>query len=131
VTTLGRCSAAPTHCAPAVTKSSFEKAQQIVGGPANNAPVEGKDPAISALAAGVVDVVIGYCTSAKLRLRKMPELQVVAVPSEIATGPEYGLAVLEGADPRALDLALFMLSPESQQIFSATALRRWGCARER
>ena len=95
-----------------------EKAQQIVGGPANNAPVEGKDPAVAALAAGVVDVVIGYCTSAKLRLWQMPELQVVAVPSEIATGPEYGLAVLKGADPHALDLALFMLSPEGQQIFS-------------
>jgi len=95
-----------------------EKAQQIVGGPANNAPVEGKDPAVAALAAGVVDVVIGYCSSTKLRLRQMPELQVVAVPSEIATGPEYGLAVLKGGDPRALDLALFMLSPEGQQIFS-------------
>jgi ABC-type molybdate transport system substrate-binding protein len=40
------------------------------------------------------------------------------VPREIATGPEYGLAVLEGADPQTPDLALFMLSPEGQQIFA-------------
>ena len=40
------------------------------------------------------------------------------VPSEIATGPEYGLAVMKGADSHAPDLALFMLSPGGQQIFS-------------
>jgi len=95
-----------------------EKAQQIVGGPANNAPVGGKDPAVAALAAGRVDIVIGYCTSARLRLSQMPALQVAEVPHEIATGPEYGLAVLKGADPRTGDFALFMLSPEGQQIFA-------------
>lgn len=94
------------------------KAQQIVGGPSNNAPVDGQDPAVAALAAGRVDIVIGYCTSAKLRLSQMAELQVAAVPGEIAAGPEYGLAVLNGADPRATDLALFMLSPDGQQILS-------------
>jgi ABC-type molybdate transport system substrate-binding protein len=62
----------------------------------------------------------------------MPELHVAAVPSEIATGPEYGLAVLKSADPRALDLALFMLSPEGQQIFSNYGLAPVGLpARER
>ena len=81
------------------------KAQQIVGGPSNNAPVDGKDPAVAALASGLVDTVIGYCTSAKLRVSQMADLQVAEVPREIATGPEYGLAVLKGADPRASDLA--------------------------
>jgi molybdate transport system substrate-binding protein len=94
------------------------KAQQIVGGPANSAPVDGQDPTVAALAAGRVDIVIGYCTSAELRLSQMPELQVAKVPSEIAAGPEYGLAVLKDADPRALDLALFMLSPDGQRIFA-------------
>ena len=78
----------------------------------------GKDPALAALASGRVDIVIGYCTSAKLRLSQMAELQVAAVPREISVGPEYGLAVLKGADARAPDLALFMLSPEGQQIFA-------------
>ena len=49
---------------------------------------------------------------------QMAELQVAEVPREIAVGPEYGLAILKGADPRATDLALFMLSPDGQQIFS-------------
>ena len=94
------------------------KAQQNVGGPSNNAPVDGKDPAVAALASGRVDIVIGYCTSAKLRMSQTAELQIAEVPREIATGPEYGLAVLGGADPRASDLALFMLSPDEQQIFA-------------
>ena len=68
------------------------KAQQIVGGPSNSAPVDGQDPAVAALAAGRVDVVIGYCTSVKVRLSQMAELQVAEVPREIAAGPEYGLA---------------------------------------
>jgi molybdate transport system substrate-binding protein len=110
------------HRAENLRPGSYEaldkKAQQIVGGPTNNAPIEGKDPVIAALADGKVDVVIGYCTSAKLRLEQMPELQVATVPSDVATGPEYGLAVLKGADQRTFDLALFMLSPEGQQIFS-------------
>jgi molybdate transport system substrate-binding protein len=94
------------------------KAKQIVGGSLNSAPINGKDPAVAALASGWVDIVIGYCTSAKLRMSQMAELQVAEVPREIATGPQYGLAVLRGADPGASDLALFMLSPDEQQIFA-------------
>jgi molybdenum ABC transporter molybdate-binding protein len=95
-----------------------KKAQQIVGGPSNNVPVDGKDPAVAALSSGRVDIVIGYCTSGRLRRSQMPELQIVAVPPEIAAGPEYGLAIMKGAEPHAADLALFMLSPDGQQIFS-------------
>jgi molybdate transport system substrate-binding protein len=95
-----------------------KKARQIVGGPTNNADIGGKDPAVAALSAGQVDIVIGYCTSVRLRRSQMPQLRFAPVPRQIATGPEYGLAVLKGADPRASDLALFMLSPQGQQIFA-------------
>jgi molybdate transport system substrate-binding protein len=63
------------------------KAQQIVGGPSNNAPVDGRDPAVAALASGRVDTVIGYCTSAKLRLSQMAELQLAEVPARLPQGP--------------------------------------------
>ena len=48
----------------------------------------------------------------------MAELQVAEVPREIAAGTAYGLALLRGTDPKAADLALFILSPEGQQILS-------------
>jgi molybdate transport system substrate-binding protein len=94
------------------------KAQQIVGGPTNNAPVGGKDPAAAALATGRVDLFIGYCSGSKRLLAQVSGLQIVAVPDAVATGPEYGLAILKGADPRTADFALFMLSPSGQQIFA-------------
>jgi molybdate transport system substrate-binding protein len=95
-----------------------KKAQQVVGGPTNNAPVGGRDPVIAAFAADRIALFIGYCSGAKRLLSQMPQLRVAPVPRAIATGPEYGLAVLKGADPRTSDLALFMLSPEGQQIFA-------------
>ena len=95
-----------------------KKAQKIVGDPANNAPVGGKDPVVAAFAAERIDLFIGYCSGAKRLLLQLPELQVAEVPPVIANGPEYGLAILKGADPRTPDFALFMLSPISQQIFA-------------
>jgi molybdate transport system substrate-binding protein len=95
-----------------------QKAQQIVGGPTNNAPVDRKDPAAAALLAGKIDVMIGYCSGAKRMQSQVPDIQTIAIPKEVAAGPAYGLAILKGADPRAEDLALYMLSPEGQQIFA-------------
>jgi molybdate transport system substrate-binding protein len=95
-----------------------KKAHQIVGGPTNNAPVAGKDPAAASLATRRVDLFIGYCSGAKRLLSQMPELQVAAVPDTVATGPEYGLAILKGADPQTADFALFMVSPAGQQAFA-------------
>ncbi|HEX3860946.1 MAG TPA: extracellular solute-binding protein [Stellaceae bacterium] len=94
------------------------KAQKIFGGPANNAPVNGKDPAAAALESGQADIVIGYCSGRKRLQALLADVQFVEVPREVAAGPEYGLAVLKDSDPHTPDLALFMLSPEGQQIFA-------------
>jgi ABC-type molybdate transport system substrate-binding protein len=57
-----------------------KKAQQIVGGPTNNAPVGGRDPAVAAFAAGHIDLFIGYCSGAKRLLAQMPTLQIAGLP---------------------------------------------------
>jgi ABC-type molybdate transport system substrate-binding protein len=110
------------HRAEAIHPGAYaildQKAQQIVGGPTNNAPIDGKDPAATALSAGKIDVMIGYCSGRQRMLSAIADLQAVEVPKEIAAGPEYGLAILKGAAPRAEDLALYMLSPEGQQVFA-------------
>jgi molybdate transport system substrate-binding protein len=62
---------------------------------------------------------IGYCSGGKRLLPLLPDVRFVEPPPEIATGPEYGLAILKNADPRTQDLALFMLSPDGQQSFSS------------
>jgi molybdate transport system substrate-binding protein len=95
-----------------------QKAQQIVGGPTNNAPIDGKDPAAAALIAGRIDVMIGYCSGAKRMQSQVADAQMVTIPKDVAAGPEYGLAILSSAAPQTEDLALYMLSPEGQQIFA-------------
>jgi molybdate transport system substrate-binding protein len=99
---------------PGVFAVLDHKAQKIVGGPS---PTSG-DPVAEAFAAGKIDVMMGYCSGRRRMAKTVPNVQAVEVPKEIAASPEYGLAVLKGADPHADDLALFMLSSEGQQIFA-------------
>jgi molybdate transport system substrate-binding protein len=91
-----------------------QKAQKIVGGPVP----ESGDPVADGFKSGTIDVMIGYCSGRERMAKAVPELQAVEVPKEIAASPEYGLAILKGAGPRAEDLALYMLSTEGQQIFA-------------
>ena len=106
-----------------------KKAQQIVGGPTNNASGGGKDPVVAAFAVGRIDFFIGYCSGAKRLRSQMPGLQVTEVPHAIATGPEYGLAVLKGADAHAADLARSCCRPKGSRFSLITTLLRWCCPR--
>ena len=106
------------HRAEAVHPGAYAildgKAQKIVGGPG---PASG-NPLAEAFASGKIDVLIGYCSGRKRALSAIADLKVAEVPKEIAADPEYGLAILKGGDPRAGDLALYILSPEGQQVFA-------------
>jgi len=97
------------------------KAQQIVGGALPNTPASSPDPTVTALRDGVVDVAIGYCTSAQLRLRQLPTLQIVDIPDALRVGPEYGLALLKEAQPASTGLMLYILSVDGQ-----TTLEKFG-----
>jgi molybdate transport system substrate-binding protein len=99
---------------PGAYETLDRKAQKIVGG---RAPVK-SDPVTDGFKSGTIDVMIGYCSGRERLVVAVPNVEAVAVPEQIAAGPEYGLAILKGADPRAEDLALYMLSPEAQQIFA-------------
>ncbi len=91
------------HRADAVRAGSFatldKKADMIVGGPTNNAPQHGRDPVVAGLSSGKIDMAIGYCSGRKRLEAQLPEVQFIVPPREIATGPEYGLAVIKESDP--------------------------------
>ncbi|MBV9826055.1 MAG: substrate-binding domain-containing protein [Alphaproteobacteria bacterium] len=110
------------HRADAVHAGAYatldKKAEMIFGGPANNAPSGGKDPVVAGLVVGKIDIAIGYCSGRKRLSQQLPDVQFIEPPREITTGPEYGVAVMQGAAPHADDFALFMLSPEGQQVFA-------------
>jgi molybdate transport system substrate-binding protein len=54
-------------------------------------------------------------------MSQLPELQLVAIPETLSVGPEYGLALLRGAQPAATDLMLYILSLDGQ-----ATLKRFG-----
>ena len=102
------------------------KAQKIVGGALPSAPASSPDPTVAALRDGVVDVAIGYCTSAQLRLRQLPTLQIVDIPDTLRVGPEYGLALLKEARPAATGLMLYILSVDGQATLAKFGFRPVG-----
>jgi molybdenum ABC transporter molybdate-binding protein len=106
--------------AEAVKPGSFAaldaKADKIVGGPHNSAPVGGKHPVAAAFEAGKVDVFLGYCSG---NLPKtVPGLVQVQLPSTLAVQADYGLALLKNASPDARLFALFLLSVDGQTILA-------------
>jgi ABC-type molybdate transport system substrate-binding protein len=94
------------------------KAQKIVGNTVATPGQTAPDPMVAAFRSDTINVQIAYCTSAAQRKQDLPELQVVEVPASIRTGPEYGIVILKDAKAPALDLALFILSPEGQAVLA-------------
>jgi ABC-type molybdate transport system substrate-binding protein len=88
------------------------KAKKVDGGPPDNPP--DPDPTGSAFSRGDINVMIAYCSGVARRRRATPDLQVIEVPAGFATGPEYGLAILDAGKPAAARLAFAILSPEGQ-----------------
>jgi ABC-type molybdate transport system substrate-binding protein len=118
------------HLADRLRPGSFalldKKAQQIVGGILPNPGNSGTDAAVAALRDGVVDVHLGYCTSARLRLSQLPTLQVVDIPDALRVGPEYGLALLKEAPPAAASFMLYILSVDGQTTLEQFGFRPVG-----
>jgi molybdate transport system substrate-binding protein len=102
------------------------KAQKIVGGTLPSALAGSPDPTVAALRDGGVDVAIGYCTSAQLRLRQLPTLQIVDIPDTLRVGPEYGLTLLKDAQPAAAGLMLYILSVDGQATLAKFGFRPVG-----
>lgn len=94
------------------------KARKIVGNSTTPLPAGAGDPIVGAFRDGTIDVMLGYCTSARQRAGDIPGLAIVELPAPLRVGAEYGLAVIKDATPAASDLALFILSPDGQAILA-------------
>lgn len=76
-----------------------------------------------AILAGRVDASVVYCSGRERYARILPDATVVAFPTELQAGPEFGLAVLKDARPDATLLALAILSPNGQKILAERGFR--------
>ena len=78
---------------PGAFKTLSEKAQQLVGGPATTAPVNGRPPLLNALDQRQIDLFIYYCSGAREIVKASAKYKSVELPPELSVGPEYGLTV--------------------------------------
>jgi molybdate transport system substrate-binding protein len=103
------------HARPGAGKVLEDKARQLVGGK-NNPPVPaGKDPMKYFFEQHRIDISLGYCSSRETT--PDPGFATVELPPELAVDADYGLSVL-GRREAALRFALFVLSPEAQDLIS-------------
>jgi len=92
------------------------KTLQLVGGPSSQPPPEGRTIYSVLIERGAADIFLAYCTDARAALKESPGQQVITLPDALAVGADYGLTVITGAPPSAYRCALFILSPQGQQI---------------
>jgi molybdenum ABC transporter molybdate-binding protein len=94
------------------------KALKLVGGPQAVAIPSGHNAQAYLMGSGQADMFISYCSSANDVRKEMADVTVVELPKELAISAAYGLTVLDGANPDAYRLALFILSPSGQDILA-------------
>ena len=99
---------------PGAFKILSDKAQQLFGGPASAAPVNGRPRLLVALDDRQIDLFIYYCSSAREIVKASAKYKSVELPPALSVGPEYGLTVSRKASPGAADFAMYLLSPPGQ-----------------
>jgi len=90
----------------------------ILDNPPGSPPARSGDYFLDALTDGRADLAIVYCSSRGRYATLAPDATLVPFPEALRMGPQNGLAVLKGAKPEALQLALRILSPQGQQILA-------------
>jgi molybdenum ABC transporter molybdate-binding protein len=96
-----------------------KKAQQVFGGAATAGDVNGRPRPLVLLDDGQIDLVISYCSSTQQITGDAATYKSVALPPELAVGPEYGLTVSRKAQPGAAEFAMYLLSPQGQASLKA------------
>jgi ABC-type molybdate transport system substrate-binding protein len=103
------------HARPGAGKILEGKARQLVGGTHNPPVPPGKDAMTYFFEQHQIDISLGYCSSRQTT--PDPHFTTVELPPELAVNADYGLSVL--GHEAALRFALFLLSPEAQQVISS------------
>jgi ABC-type molybdate transport system substrate-binding protein len=95
----------------------------VLDNPPGAPPSPSGDYYLDALREGRIALAIVYCSGKGRYARLDPGLVMTPFPPELATGPQYGLAVMKDARPEGLLLALSILSPAGQKILLANGFK--------
>jgi ABC-type molybdate transport system substrate-binding protein len=101
---------------PGAGKTLESKALKLTGSTTSAMPPAGQSPYGWHIAEGRADIFLAYCTAAAEARIQYPDLQIVALPDNLAVGADYGLTVITGAPPAADEFARFILAPAGQKI---------------
>ena len=88
----------------------------VLDNPPGAAASPSGDYYLDALRDGRIGLAIVYCSGKGRYARLDPGLVMMPFPADLATGPQYGFAVVKDARPEGLLLALTILSPPGQRI---------------
>ncbi|MEP9347398.1 substrate-binding domain-containing protein [Xanthobacter sp. KR7-225] len=95
------------------------KAQQVFGGATTTGPLNGRHRLAVVLGDKGADVAIYYCSGTQEMSKAEPgRYKVVALPRDLAVGPEYGLTLANTATLPAADFAMYILSPAGQKTLA-------------
>lgn len=103
------------------SRAGLDARSVVIDAPPGSPPARSGDINVDALRDGRTVLDIVYCSGRARYARLMPDGAMTALPPDLQVGPEYGLAVMRDAHPRAADLALAILSPEGQRVMA-----NWG-----
>ncbi len=95
----------------------------VIDNPPGSPPSASGDYVLDALRDGRIDIAVVYCSGKARYARLNAGAAVIDLPSELAAGSQYGLAVMKAARPEAMLLALTILSPSGQKILAASGFR--------
>ncbi len=101
---------------PGARATLERKALPLVGG-GDKTPllVPGKGAVEGVFIADKADVMLGYCSSAGVIRKELPDLVNVPLPVGLAVGPAYGMVLLN-AKPVTLRFAAFVMSEIGQSV---------------
>lgn len=95
-----------------------KKALKLTGSPDSAKAPAGRNLYAWVMENQRADVLLTYCTNARLAQQDFPDLQIVNLPAELAVGGNFGLVVLNGAHPQAASLADYILSNKGQAVLA-------------
>ena len=100
-------------------KATLEaKALKLTGGPTSQKAPEGRNQYGWVMSEKQADIFLTYCTNAVLAKKDTASLKIIAIPTALAVGADYGMIVLKDAPAGAVALADFILGSQAQKILS-------------
>lgn len=94
------------------------KALQLTGGPNSEKAPDGKNLYGWVMSTGKADLFLTYCTNALQAKAEVHSLKIIAIPSHLNVGADYGLVVLKNAPPAAVALATFIRSERGRALMA-------------